>query len=162
MSRTLLLLAAAGVFLVGCGPHQLTPTERASQEQMLKDRFSTWARAWSNRDQDSVSMLYDHTGDLTVAWPDGSRERGWDEQTKALTGFFGQVMSYNFVVQDPETSLIDPSVAITTFRYSADVVHNDTRRDVYSGQGTLVWAKDASDGLWKIRAEELSRAPTGQ
>jgi Domain of unknown function (DUF4440) len=160
MSRALLCLAAAGILLAGCGSQQLTPTERVSQEQTLKDRFATWSRVWSNRDQDSLSMLYQHSPDLTVAWSDGTRTRGWDAQAKALAAYFGDVMSVNFVVQDPETMLLDRTTALTTFRYSADVVHNNTRRNVYSGQGTFVWMKDAQDGLWKIRAEELSRAPT--
>lgn len=160
MSRALLCLAAAGVLLAGCASQNLTPTERAAQEQTLKNRFATWARVLSNRDRDSLSMLYEHSPDVTVAWSDGTRTRGWDAESQALGAFLGGVMSLNFVVQDPETTILDRSVALTTFRYSADVVRNDTRRDVYSGQGTLVWAKDAQDGLWKIRAEELSRAPS--
>jgi hypothetical protein len=38
----------------------------------------------------------------------------------------------------------------------------DTRRELWSGYGTLLWTKDPTDELWKIHLQHLSVTPPGQ
>lgn len=160
MSRFSVLLAAV-VLVAACGSQQLTQRERAVESQALQGRLATWGRVLANRDRDSLATIYEHSPELSVAWADGVRTRGWDDESKALAQFLNDVNSFNFVIQDPTVDVLSRTVAVTTFRYSVDAIHANTSRDVYSGQGTLVWVKDPKSDTWLIHTAELSRVPAG-
>lgn len=160
MSRFPVLLAAAMV-VAACGSQQLTQRERAVESQRVQSQLSTWSRLLANRDRDSLGTMYEHSPELSVAWADGVRTRGWDNESRALDQFVDSLNSFNFVIQDPAVEVLSPNVALTTFRYSVDAIHANTARDVYSGQGTVVWVKDPKTDAWLIHTAELSRAPMG-
>lgn len=158
MLRTTLLVAAACAAVAGCA-QELTRQERAVQEQILRDRVSGWSRALNNRDADSLATYYHQDEALTVAWPDGRRTRGWEEEAEAIRGMFRTVARMNLVVQDLEIDVLAPNVALATFRHSADIILTTTDRDIFTGQGTLVWTKVGEEDVWRIRAEQISRDP---
>ncbi len=159
MLRSIVLIAFIGVLAAACGPKDLTRQERAVEEQMLRDRMTGWSRAVNNRDVDSLAGYYYQGPELTVAWMEGNRTRGWEEQETALREFYQRVGMMNLVVQDPVHEVLTRNFALTTFRYSGDVVMRTTERDVFSGQGTLLWYKPGSERTWRIYVQHLSRTP---
>lgn len=157
MVRALLLAGVAGIALTGCA-QEMSRAERSVQEQILSDRLTGWSRTLNNRDADSLAAFYHQAGTLTVAWPDGRRTRGWEEEAAAQQEFFRGIATLNIALQDQAVEVLDSDVAVTTFRYSADLILTSTDRDIFSGQGTLVWVKPEGSDTWVIHAEHLSRS----
>ena len=158
MHRSPWLAVAAGLTLVACG-QQLTPQQRAVEEQAVGDRLQAWDRAMNNRWMDSLAGVYEHSTSMSVAWPDGHRAEGWEQEQAAEKEFFGNVTYMNLGVQDPIVELLAPTVALVTFHHSTDIMVAGTRQPVTSGQVMQVWIKDPADHLWKIHASEISNAP---
>lgn len=160
MRRSWLLIGLAAMLVGGCSQTTVTPQQRAVIGQVLQDRLTAWARVFNNKDRDSLAMFYDQSPQLTVAWPDGNRTRGWTDESQAEANFFTAAARVNLVVQDAAVDVLAPNVATTTFRLSMDIVYSTTARDIYSGQGTLVWIK-GKDGQWRIHDQHLSQTPGG-
>lgn len=158
MMRSLLLIGVVAAVLAGCS-RSITRQERAVQEQALSERVAEWARTLNNRGQNALAEFYYQGPELTVAWPTGNRTRGWEEKSAALADFFHSVARLNIVVQEVTIDLITHDVALATFRHSADIILTTTDRDIFTGQGTMVWVKDPDDEIWRIRAEQVSRDP---
>jgi ketosteroid isomerase-like protein len=157
MLRRTLLIGIAGVTLASCA-QRMTRQEQALEEQMVRDRATAWVRAFSNRDVDSLATFYLQDPDLTVAWPDGRRLNGWDAESQAQRGYFDGMTTMNLVAQDLQVRVLAPDAALVTFRHSTDEIRG-TNRDLFSGQGTLLWTKLDAAGSWVILAQQLSRTP---
>lgn len=158
MLRLLLLAGAAGLALAGCA-QEMSRAERSVQEQILSDRLTAWSRTLNNRDADSLAAYYHQDPTLTVAWFDGRTTRGWEEEQAAQEEFFRGIATMNLVVQDRRIEVLGTDAAVTTFRYSADLILASTERDIFSGNGTIVWVKPADSDRWVIHTAHLSRSP---
>lgn len=156
MLRPTLLIGLSAVIVASC-TQRMTRQEQAVEEQLVRDRATAWVRAYNNRTLDSLAEFYLQGPELTVAWPDGRRTRGWEEESAAQREYLREVTTMNLVVQDLQIEVFSPVVALTTFRHSADAVRG-TERDLFTGLGTLVWTKSGT-GSWVIRALQLSRTP---
>lgn len=158
MRRSVLLAGVTAAVLSGCA-QEMSRSERSVQEQILRDRLTAWSRVLNNRDADSLAAFYHQVPDLTVAWPDGRRTRGWEEESAAQREFFRGVATMNFVVQDAAVEVLGFNAALTTFRYSADLFLTSTEREIFSGLGTLVWTRPEGSNTWAIHLEHISRTP---
>lgn len=157
-----LLPLALALALVACAPRQLTQQERAVEEQLINGRLQLWEQAMNTLKPDSMGMLYQQSPGFSEAWPDGKMSRGWDQEEQALADFTRRTTAFNFDVQDPVIDILTPQVAVITFRHASDVADSVSGRALYSGLGTMVWVKDPSDQLWKIRTLQISRTPAPQ
>ena len=147
------------ILTIGCA-QPLSRPDRAVQQQIVQDRMTEWARAFNSKDLAQLATFYHQDLEVTVAWPDGRRTRGWDEESVMQEQFFLQVNRMNLVLQDPTVRVFTKEIAIVTFRHSDDIVSMNTDRDIYAGQGTMVWQR-GEDDIWRIRAQHLSRDPGG-
>ncbi|HEX9729188.1 MAG TPA: hypothetical protein VGA37_11845 [Gemmatimonadales bacterium] len=157
MVRSVLLVGLLG-FLVACTP-QLSRQDRAVLEQVMNERVAGWERAMSNRDQNEIASFYHQVQGVSLAWPNGRRTQGWDDATLAIGDFFRGVARLNFSLQDTNVEILSAGACVATFRFSADVVLSSTDRDIYTGQGTIVWTTDEA-GEWRIHTAQLSRSPS--
>jgi ketosteroid isomerase-like protein len=157
MLRKTLLVGIVCATTLGCA-QKLTRQEKAVQEQVLQDRATEWMRVLNNQEQDQLATFYHQGIELTVAWFDGHRTRGWDEESLAVEQFFRDVATLNLGLQDLVVDVLSPTIALSTFRYSADVILTTSDRDIFTGQATVVWIKDDA-GEWRIYAEQMSRDP---
>jgi hypothetical protein len=159
MMRHTLLIGLACVALAAC-EQQMTPQDRAVEEQLVRDRVTGWARTFSNRNQDSLATFCQQTPEFTFAWPDGRRTSGWDEESKAEKDFFSNVTQTNLVLQDVNVEVLSPALALVTFRHTADFIVGGSGgnpvRNYFSGLGTMLWAKPNPKGLWVLRAGQFS------
>lgn len=157
-----ILLFGAAVLLTACG-QDLTPQQRAVEEEAVNGRLQAWDRAMDNRWLDSLAAIYDHSASMSVAWPDGHRTRGWDQERLAENEFFSSISFMNLGVQDPVTVVLSPDVAVTTFHHSTDVIVSGVRQPVTSGQATFVWVRDPAEKLealhWKLHTAQWSVTP---
>jgi ketosteroid isomerase-like protein len=105
--------------------------------------------------------MYHEVPDLTTVWTDGSRAAGFEDHEQAVRAYWETIEHLNFVVQSPEVQVLSPDLAVVTFRHSSDVQFKEEgSRETYAGHGTMVWMKDAEDGLWKIHTQHVSRNPS--
>lgn len=160
MRRSKLLPGLACLGLLGCAPsEQLTPAERAVEEQMLAGRVTAWEQAVNSRNFDSVTMFYHKDPGMVGLWSEGRRAQGWEAESTVTVEFLRRTTDLNFDIQDPSTQILSRSVALTTFRHAIDLTDSVAGRQLYSGFGTLVWVKDPADGEWKIHSRQISRNP---
>lgn len=155
MRRRRWLLAAGVVVVLAC-TQELSTRERVVEQQLVEARLTTWVRVMNNAAQDSLFGMYHHGPELVVLWPDGRRTEGWEATREAWRAFYADTDYMNFVVQRPTIEVVAPRVAISTFRHSTDIVVSRRRQPVRAGHGTLVWVKDPTDGLWKIRLSQIA------
>lgn len=153
-----LLIGLAGAAVVSCTA-RMTPQERAVEEQVVRDRTTAWVRALNNRAVDSLATFYLQTPALTAAWPGGQRTNGWEEEAGVQRDYLREIRTLNFVAQDVRVEVLGAGAALATFRTSADEIRG-TERDLFTGQGTLVWVRPEPRGPWVIRAQHLSRTPS--
>lgn len=158
--RIVLVAALAALAGAACAG-ELSPHQRAVEQQILEDRLASWTRLMNNQALDSLGQSYRHDSTLTATGPDGRRSRGWIEHEAALRAMFQAVSTLNLVVQDPHIDLLSSDVAVVTFRYSMDQILRNELRDVFAGRGTQVWVRDHGAGRWVIAASHLARTPTG-
>lgn len=158
MLRSTMLLGLAGVLVAGCS-QQLSRQEIAVEEQRVRERVTGWARAIGNRDTGELAAFYHQVPELTVAWMSGTRTRGWEEERETQRQFFRSIARANLVISDLSVEILSATVALTTFRHSSDIIKTSTDRDIFSGNGTIVWMRDETDNLWKIHAAQISRNP---
>ena len=156
MRWTRMSVVLASVAVLGCQVPALTPQQRAVEQQIVRDRFTAWTTALNNKELDSLLAMYDTDPGLSVAWPDGRLALGIEEQQAATQDFYNTVQYMNFVPQNPEVEVLSVAVAIVRFRHSMDLRYFDTRMVLFAGHGTLVWAKDAVDGVWRIHRQHIS------
>jgi hypothetical protein len=130
------------------------------EEEAVGARLQTWARGMNNRWIDTIAAVYEHSSTMTVAWPTGRVSKGWDDERNAEKEFFESISFMNLGVQNPSTVIISPTVAVTTFLHSTDIVINGQRQPVTSGPATFVWVKDLSEqkpaDQWKLHAAQWS------
>jgi hypothetical protein len=157
----MLVMALGGVALAGCGPAAMTRQEIAVQEQNLQARVQGWARAFSNRQRDSLATYYDQTANLSMAWPDGDRRNGWEEETAKHEEFFTMARQVNLVLQDPRVEILSSTAAVVTFRHAMDVIIGDVNpeRRYFTGQGTIVWTRVDDRSPWVIHIGQVSETP---
>ena len=161
MRRQMLMAALGGLALAGCQAGSMTRQEVAVQEQNLEARVQAWAKAFNNRQRDSLATFYDQTASLSMAWPDGDRRNGWDEESAKQEEFFATARQVNLVLQDPRVDILSARAAVVTFRHAMDVIVGDVNpeRRYFSGQGTLVWWRADEKSPWLIRAGQVSETP---
>jgi hypothetical protein len=148
--------------LMGCGgTGTVAITDRAQIVEAVTGRLGVWARAVNNRSLDTLDLLYAHTPDLTIAWPEGDRTRGWKETSARWKKWADSLAQLNFVMQASQVDVIDQRVAVASFRASSDMVVGAERMK-QSGPVTQVWVLDPVDNRWKIRAEHRSITPPTQ
>lgn len=162
MVRHALLIGLTCVALAAC-ERQMTPQDRAVEEQLVRDRVSVWARTFSNRQRDSLATFYQQAPELTFAWPDGRRTSGWEEESRAQQDFFTNVTQSNLVLQDVKAEIITPRFALVTFRHTADFIvggsGGNPARNYFTGLGTMLWTKPDPAGVWVVLAGQLSATP---
>ncbi len=160
MLRHSLVIGLACVGLAACQP-SMSRQERAVEEQVIRDQLTAWTRAFTNRQQDSLAMFYHQSPDLTVAWPDGKRSSGWEEEQQAQRAFFSQAGQVNLVLQDVRVEVFTPTLAQVTFRHTADLIVGDInpQRRYFTGSGTMIWMKPDARGSWVIHTEQISETP---
>jgi hypothetical protein len=146
--------------VAACAP-KLTPQQAAVQQQVIEGRLKTWEQGMMSLKPDSMGLVYEHDAGLDVAWPDGKRSHGWQQEEQAQKDFADGTKAFNFDVQDAVTEVLSTTVAVTTFRHASDVT-DASGRALYSGLGTVVWVKDPNDKMWYIHALQLSRNPAEQ
>jgi ketosteroid isomerase-like protein len=144
------------VSLSACGaPQTVAITDRAQIVEAVSGRLGLWARAVNNRSLDTLDLLYAHTRDLAVAWPEGDQTRGWIETSARWKRWAESLTQLNFLIQSTQVDVLDREVAVATFRFSSDIVVGDQRTRQF-GPVTQVWARDRADDKWKIRFEHRS------
>jgi hypothetical protein len=160
MWREKLAIGVVGL-LVACQPGTMTRQERGVQEQAVQGRLNDWAKAFSNRDVDSLATFYDSSSTMTFAWPDGERTTGWKAEGEKEHQFFQTARQVNLVLQNPTVEILSPLVALTTFRHAMDVIMGDVNpeRRYFTGSGTLVWTRPDAKGTWVIHAGQVSETP---
>ncbi len=156
LQATMLLGFAA---LIGCQPAGLTPQQEIVQRGRVEERVQQWNQHLNNAAIDQLLAMYDESETVMSIWTDGSRGVGQEEHEGALRNFYGMIQFVNFNAQNPEIEVLSAGVAVVTFRHSVDMVLNDTRRDPFSGLGTLVWVRSPEDDTWRIHTQHLSRNP---
>lgn len=152
------IMVGVAAIAAACGKPALTNQERELERGRVQARFDEWVQRVNNRELDSLFTMYNDSPDLVVAWSDGFRTLGLADHEARTHSFFDQIQFLNLVPQSPVHEVLDQVVATTTFRYSIDMVLNDTSRDPYSGQAQLVWVKGPDD-MWRIHNEIFSRTP---
>jgi ketosteroid isomerase-like protein len=146
-----LLLACGGTGTVAI-------TDRAQIVEAVTGRLTLWSRAVNNRSLDTLALVYAHSRDLAITWPEGDQTRGWNDISKRLKAWADSLTQLNFVMRDPQVDVIDHEVAVATFRTSTDVVIGGERIK-HSGPITQVWVRDPADNKWRISVEHRSVVP---
>jgi ketosteroid isomerase-like protein len=152
-----LTVAAA---LYGCGASlDLTSQERSIEADRIENNVKEWATSLNNRQIDSVVSMYDQSDQLIAIWPGGQRALGGEQNQQVVADFYSTIQFLSFNPQNVTIDVLNAGAAVASFRFSMDIVLNDTRRDPYSGQATLVWTRSAETEPWKIAVQQLSRNP---
>lgn len=150
--------AALLTMLAGLGcADTLTRQERAVAREIVAGRFEIWTRAVNNRSLDSIDGMYLNDPDIEVISALGNRAIGFEEVQRQTRDFYRAIDYLNFVPVDPIVEVIAPDAATLIFRHSTTTDYRNSARVVAAGSGLMVWAKDPSDGLWKIRTELISQ-----
>ena len=149
------LLSLTGVIALGCS-NRVTTQQRIVAEEAVRGRFQVWTRALNNRSLDTVAAMYLNDENIYVIDPGGLRFDGWEQVQQGIRDFYRSINYMNFVPQDPTIDVIATDVTTTAFRHST-TIDRPGGRLVIAGHGLLVWAKDPSDGLWRIRSEIISQ-----
>jgi hypothetical protein len=153
MLRSAIVLLLAGSAAVGCA-REITQREMLMEGDALQQRLTAWVKAQNNAKLDSIAMFYQQVPQLTVIWAGGARAEGWEAADRSIRDFYGGIQYLNFVPAQPVIQVLERRTAISTFRYSTDVVDRSGRRlPPQSGNGMIVWVKDRSDNTWKIHSE---------
>jgi ketosteroid isomerase-like protein len=147
--------------LGACQSTTMTRQEMAVQEQNIQDRMQGWAKAFSNRERDSLATYYDQAAGLTVAWPDGDRRTGWEQEAAKHEEFFTMARQVNLVLQDPQVEILSRTTALVTFRHAMDIIIGEVspERRYFTGLGTLVWTRADDRSPWVIHAGQVSETP---
>ncbi len=148
------LLPLTGVIALGCS-NRVTTQQRIVAEEAVRGRFQVWTRALNNRSLDTVDAMYLNDEDTYVIDPNGRRFDGWEGVQQGTREFYSSINYMNFVPQDPTIDVIARDVTTTAFRHST-TTDRPGGRVVTAGHGLLVWARDPSDGVWRIRSQIIS------
>jgi ketosteroid isomerase-like protein len=160
MVRSKLVLVLVCATLVACTP-ELTQRERMVERQAVQEQLTTWVRVLNNAKLDSILAMYYAGPEARIMWPNGNRSMGPEEVEQAWRAFYGGIQYMNFVMTDPAVEILSPTIAVTTFSHSTDVVRLSGRM-VEAGHGTLLWRKDVDDGVWRIYLQQLAIRTPGQ
>lgn len=160
MWRETLVVGMVGA-LAACQTGKLTQQERNVQEQAVEARLEGWAKAFSNRQTDSLAGYYDQSQALTFAWPDGDRTTGWEAEAAKQHDFFQTGRQVNLVLQNPTVDVLTTTSAVATFRHAMDVIvgNINPERRYFTGQGTFVFTRENEHSPWVIHAGQMSETP---
>lgn len=152
------LAAVAASYACGASL-DLTSQDRLIETDIIEDRITSWATSLNNRQIDSVLAMYQQSDRLLAIWPDGQRAVGPEANQQVVTDFYSAIQFMSFNPQNVTVEVLNAGAAVASFRFSMDIVLNDTRRDPYSGQATLVWGRSTDTEPWRIVVQQLSRNP---
>lgn len=156
MKRSKLVLILACVTVVAC-TQEMPQREALAARQAVEGRANAWVMAWNNADRDSLAAFYQHTPELKVVWPNGTRTDGWEATAQAIEDFYGGINYMNFNVTQLEIQVLSARATVTTFRHSTDMVQqNGQRLPVQNGRGMVLWTLDEQDNLWKIQTSLIA------
>jgi ketosteroid isomerase-like protein len=143
--------------IAACSGDDISVRQRFLAQSSVSVQFEGWVRSLNNQNQDSLALVFHQVPELRVLHTDGTVARGRDEVREAQVEFFDSAEMVNFVPDGLEIEVLGDDVVLTTFRYTLDIERTDGTRDpTVRGLGTIVWTNDPADGLWKIRALQLS------
>ena len=154
-----LSVALAGAALLGCEPPSMTQQQAAVETQFLNGRVSEWTTAVNNGALDTLLALYERSPYVMVVWPDGRKAVGTEENEQKIEDNYNLWEMVNYGPISPEVDLLNDHVAVVAFSHSLDIRFFDSRRQVASGHTTLVFVKDETDGIWRIRTQHMSINP---
>jgi len=160
MPRVLLLTAVLAVSLAGC-ERRLSLSERTRAEQVVRARLEAWVLTVNSREVDSLGAFYHRGPELTVAWSDGRRTRGWEEETARQREFLSGVSQITLAIRDVMVDVLAQDVALATYGLSLDLT-SPQGREVSAGPGTIVWVRDPADNVWRIRTLHTGRREVPQ
>jgi len=149
------LVAVLALAVAACGGGD--PVDDAGAASEVEGRFAAWVRAWNSYNPANLEPFYIHKPHLAVAWPNGERTRGWDEESQFQRDFLPTVMGMNLQVREPSIVMVRNDLALVTFGLSLDMFAGG-RRQIGPGQGMMLWQKEG--GVWRIYAAQLSYART--
>lgn len=155
-SRWMLIVAVTVV--LACTP-ELSTRERVVIEATVEEQLNAWVKYMNNARRDSLFSMYHQVPALVVLWPEGKKTSGWEATEAEWQNFYSTTSFMNFVPQSPEIEILSPTAALATFRHSTDIVTQGRRQPTVAGSATVLWMRDPSDGMWKIRASHISRDP---
>ena len=143
--------AALAVILAACGGTD--PVNDPPLVAEVQARFEAWVTAWNARQPAGLEPFYLHKPHLTVAWPNGERTRGWDEEAALQRRLLPTVSVMNLDPQAPTIVLVRRDLALVTFAFSLDMLAGGTRQ-IGPGQGMMLWQKEGR--AWVIWAAQMS------
>ncbi|MGH7753174.1 MAG: YybH family protein [Gemmatimonadales bacterium] len=149
------LVAALALTVAACGGSEPVDDPGAASE--VEERFAQWVRAWNSFNPANLEPFYIQKRHLTVAWPNGERMRGWEEESEYQRNFLATVMVMNLQPRDATFVMIHGNLALITFGFSLDMAAGG-RRQIGPGQATMLWQKEG--GVWRIYSAQLSYART--
>jgi uncharacterized protein DUF4440 len=149
------LVAVLALAVAACGGGGPVDDPGAASE--VEGRFTAWVRAWNTFNPANLEPFYVHRTHLSVAWPNGERMRGWDEESQYQKNFLGTVMVMNLQPRDVSYVMVRRDLGLVTFGFSLDMFAGG-RRQIGPGQGTMLWQKEG--GVWRIISAQLSYART--
>ena len=151
---------AAMVASFACGASlELTSQARLIETDIIEDQIVAWSTSLNNRQIDSVLAMYEQSDRLIAIWPGGERAVGAEANRQVVSDFYSTIQFMSFNPQSVTVQVLNAGAAVASFRFSMDIVLNDTRRDPYAGQATLVWGRAADTEPWRIVVQQLSRNP---
>lgn len=149
--RRFVLGATVAAALAACGGSGPATDPPAAAE--VQARFQSWVRAWNAARPDGLDPFYLHKSHLSVAWPNGERTRGWDEEAALQRRTLPTVTAMNLDAQRPAVVLVRRNLALITFSFTLDMLAGGTRQ-IGPGQGMMLWQKEG--GSWVIYAAQIS------
>jgi hypothetical protein len=139
------------VTLAACGGSDPATDPPVAAE--VQARFQAWVRAWNAARPEGLEPFYLHKGHLSVAWPNGERSRGWEEEAAMQRRILPTVTAMNLDARQPAVVLVRGNLALVTFPFTMDMLAGGTRQ-IGPGQGMMLWQKEG--GTWVIYAAQLS------
>ena len=119
MIRSILIAGVTSLTLAAC-TQDLGPQQRRVEEEAIRERLRSWERAVNSQSLEVMNAFSHQTPDVTFAWSDGVRTRGWAEESIVRNERFTNISEFNFVVQESIVDLLTSEWALVTFRFSLD------------------------------------------
>jgi len=149
--RRLVLGATLAVTLAACGGTDPATDPPAAAE--VQARFQAWVRAWNAARPEGLDPFYLHKSHLSVAWPNGDRTLGWEQEAALQRRILPTVTAMNLDVQQPAVVLVRRNLALVTFPFTLDMSAGGTRQ-IGPGQGMMLWQREGR--AWVIYAAQIS------
>ena len=107
MVRSILIAGVTSLTLAAC-TQDLGPQQRRVEEEAIRERLRSWERAVNSQSLEVMNAFSHQTPDVTFAWSDGVRTRGWAEESIVRNERFTNISEFNFVVQESIVDLLTP------------------------------------------------------